>query len=798
MNSKQEDKAQEGAGKLELNPWIRLIAVELGLPLGSIMATLKLLNEGATIPFISRYRKEATGSLDEVSLMAIRDRYKALEEMEARRMAVKKSLEERQILTQELRDKLDAAATMTQLEDIYAPFRPKRRTRAMIAREKGLLPLAEWIRAHQSCTVDELNEVAEKYVNSVVETERAVADREAALSGARDIIAEEVSDDIKARALVRDIYERTAMITSKVLTGKEEDAAGIKFRDYFAWSEPLSKIPSHRLLALRRGESEGILMMRIKVDDEEVVSQLRRQFVLSSGAGGNQVGFACEESYKRLMSSSIETEFRIKSKKQADEEAVRVFTDNIRELLMAAPLGQKCVLALDPGFRTGCKLVILDAQGHLRHDDVVYATTGSGPQIAEAKQKILKYISHFQVEAIAIGNGTASRETENFIKSCGIPSSVIVVMVNESGASIYSASEIARKEFPDKDVTVRGAVSIGRRLMDPLAELVKIDPKSIGVGQYQHDVDQNLLKQTLDDAVMSCVNRVGVEVNTASRELLQYISGLNGTIAENIVKYRNENGPFKTRSDLKKVARLGEKAFEQSAGFLRIRDSSNPLDASAVHPERYDLVKRMAEDVGVTVSTLLKDRTSRTSIQLEKYIGEEVGLPTLKDILDELNKPGRDPRNQFEVFKFAEGVEKPEDLRIGMKLPGIITNVTKFGAFVDIGVHQDGLVHVSQLSDKFVTDPSEVVKVAQKTMVTVTEIDLERKRIGLSMKSNPEIGVVRRGGEVPHLGISQSKDKKSKAEMVKKTFSGATHVETRKSGLNALEDALNQATRKKQ
>lgn len=798
MNSNQEDKAQGSAGKLEVNQWVRLIAGELGLPSGSVMAALKLLSEGATIPFISRYRKEATGSLDEVSLMAIRDRFKTLEELDGRRIAIKKSLEERHILTQELRDKLDEATTMTQLEDIYAPFRPKRRTRAMIAREKGLHPLAQWIRTHQGITAGELNEEAEKYVNSAVESEKMVADRESALSGARDIIAEEVSDDMNARAIVRDIYEKTAVITSKVLTGKEEDASGIKFRDYYAWSEPLNKIPSHRLLALRRGESEGILMMRIRVDEEEVIGQLKRQYVLAQGAGGVQMVLACEESFKRLMSSSIETEFRIKSKKQADEEAVKVFTENIRELLMAAPLGQKCVLALDPGFRTGCKLVVLDAQGHLRHDDVIYATTGSGSQIAEAKQKVLKYISHFQVEAIAIGNGTASRETETFIKSCGIPASVLVVMVNESGASIYSASEIARKEFPDKDVTVRGAVSIGRRLMDPLAELVKIDPKSIGVGQYQHDVDQNLLKQTLDDAVMSCVNRVGVEVNTASRELLQYISGLNSAIAENIVKYRNENGPFKTRNELKKVSRLGEKAFEQSAGFLRIRGSANPLDASAVHPERYDLVKRMAEDAGVTVTTLLNDRSARASIQLEKYIGGEVGLPTLKDILDELNKPGRDPRNQFEVFKFAEGVEKPEDLRIGMKLPGIITNVTKFGAFVDIGVHQDGLVHVSQLSDKFVTDPGEVVKVAQKTMVTVTEIDLERKRIGLSMKSNPEIGAARRGGEANSPGSQQSKERKSKAELGRKPYTGTSHADTRKSGLNALEDALNQATRKKQ
>lgn len=779
------------------NPaFIARIASETGLAAAIVAATAKLLGEGSTVPFIARYRKEATGSLDEVAITQIRDRMQQLGDLDARRQAILKSLEERSLLTDSLKKKIMDAATMTALEDAFAPFRPRRRTRATIAREKGLEPLSEWIEQNQSATIEALDELASKFIVQSDDKDKAVPDIEAALSGARDIIAEKISDDSTARAAIRDLYSKTAVLSSKVLTGKDQSAEAAKFRDYFEWNEPLTKIPSHRLLAIRRGESEGVLMMRLKVDDEAACGLLQRQFVEGNGPVGRQMAMACDDSFKRLMSSSMETEFRLQSKKSADEEAVRVFADNIRELLMAAPLGQKNVLALDPGFRTGCKLVILDAQGSLKHDDVIYATAGSSSQIEQARDKVRRYVEHFNIEAIAIGNGTASRETESFVRQCGLPASVTVVMVNESGASIYSASEVARREFPDKDVTVRGAVSIGRRLMDPLAELVKIDPKSIGVGQYQHDVDQNLLKKSLDDTVVSCVNGVGVEVNTASRELLQYVSGLNSTIAENIIRYRSENGPFKSRLELLKVPRLGEKTFEQAAGFLRVHGSQNPLDASAVHPERYGLVEKMAGDACVGVADLLRDPSKRSSIRIEDYVSEDVGLPTLRDIMDELNKPGRDPREKFEAFQFAEGVEKPEDLQPGMKLPGIVTNVTKFGAFVDIGVHQDGLVHISQLSDNFVRDPNEVVKVSQKVMVTVTELDLDRKRIGLSMKSRPEIGGQRNNRQgtpsqsSPPTGGHSSRGRDRNPPPSRQTFSGG-------GGLNALEDALNRATGKK-
>ena len=719
--------------------FIQKIAAELKLAPGSVGATATLLAEGGTVPFIARYRKEATGSLDEVAITAIRDRMTQLVELESRRSAIRKSLEERKLLTPELLAKVEGAETMTALEDVFAPYRPKRRTRATMAREKGLEPLAEWLLANQAGQADPAAEAA-KFVVLSDDKDKAVPTADEALAGARDILAERFSDDPEARKQVRALFEKEAIVGSKVITGEEAKPEAAKFRDYFDWSEPLGKTPSHRLLAMRRGEAEGHLLLRVSVDEGRAVSLLKGLFVRGGSGAARQVELAAEDSYKRLLSSSMETEARLTSKKAADVEAIRVFVENVRELLMAAPLGQRKVLAIDPGFRTGCKVVVLDAQGKLLFDDVVYATAGSDAQREQARQKITKLVAHFGIEAVAIGNGTAGRETEAFIEDCKLPKSIPVVSVNESGASIYSASEVAREEFPEKDITVRGAVSIGRRLMDPLAELVKIDPKSIGVGQYQHDVDQTLLKRGLDDTVMSCVNRVGVEVNTASKQLLSYVSGLNSTIAENIVKHRNEHGAFRARHDLKKVPRLGEKTFEQAAGFLRIRGAANPLDASAVHPESYPVVQQMARDVGCQVEDLTKDPALRSKIKLEQYVSATVGLPTLKDILEELAKPGRDPRQQFEAFKFAEGVSKPEDLKPGLKLPGIVTNVTAFGAFVDLGVHQDGLVHISQISDNFVKDPGSILKVGQKVQVTVLEVDLERKRISLSLKSRPELG----------------------------------------------------------
>tara|TARA_R110002096_G_scaffold4493_4_gene20774 strand:- start:2595 stop:4886 length:2292 start_codon:yes stop_codon:yes gene_type:complete len=705
------------------------IAKELNLRPGQVQTTIKLLSEGATVPFLARYRKEATGSLDEVVIAQIRDRLLQLGELESRRESILKSLKERNLLTEELGKSLNAADTLHALEDIYAPFRPKRRTRATIAKERGLEPLAEFL-LNQQGTGGKPKTEAANYINAELE----VPDVEAALAGARDIIAERVSDETSVRSEVRRIFEKEGTILSKVIKKKETEADAAKFRDYFDWSEKLESIPSHRLLAIRRGEKEGFLRVQIEIPQERGFRSAERHFVTANDSCGHQVALAAEDGCKRLLFPSMETEMRVISRKKADEEAVRVFADNLRELLLASPLGQKRVLALDPGFRTGCKTVCLDAQGQLLTHDVIHII-GSPEKLAESAAKLKNLIQQYKIEAIAIGNGTASRETESFVKKLGLPSSLAIVMVNESGASIYSASEVARREFPDHDVTVRGAASIGRRLMDPLAELVKLDPKSIGVGQYQHDVDQNLLKSGLDDCVMSCVNAVGVEVNTASPELLSYVSGLSSAIADNIVAYRNENGPFQKRSQLKKVPRFGEKAFEQAAGFLRIRDAKNPLDASAVHPERYKLVETMAKDAGCKIEDLLKAEELRKQIQLEKYVGEDVGLPTLRDIFSELAKPGRDPRKAFEVFSFAEGVEKPEDLREGMRLPGIVTNVTKFGAFVDIGVHQDGLVHISQLADKFVEDPADVVKVNQKVQVTVLEVDLDRKRISLTMKS---------------------------------------------------------------
>ncbi len=714
---------------------LETIARETGISLSSVTATSKLIAEGGTVPFISRYRKEQTGSLDEVQITTIRDRMLQLAELDTRRSAILKSLEERSLLTPELKKKVEAAATLATLEDVFAPFRPKRQTRATKAIERGLTPLADWLLENQSA--DPAEESAK-----FIDAEKEVPTAADALAGARDIIAERVADDAALRGRVRKIYEEEATVSSKIMYGKEEEADAQKFRDYFEWSEPFKSIPSHRMLAIRRGEKEGFLLMRVEVPLDRVVQQALPDWVKSTGEAGKQVSLAVEDGCKRLLMPSMETEARLSAKKRADETAIGVFAENLRELLLASPLGEKRLLAIDPGFRTGCKTVVLDRSGKLLHHTVLHCTAGSQQQAYEAAVEVTTLMKKYDIEAIAIGNGTASRETEAFIRKIKI--TVPIVMVNESGASIYSASDVAREEFPNEDVTVRGAVSIGRRLMDPLAELVKIDPKSIGVGQYQHDVEQRALKTSLDDTVISCVNAVGVELNTASKQLLSYVSGLNSSLAENIVAFRNENGAFGSREQLKKVPRLGEKAFEQAAGFLRVRGGAHPLDSSAVHPERYALVEQMAADVGCKVEDLLTNDAARKKIDLKKYVSADVGLPTLQDILAELAKPGRDPRKQFELFSFQEGVEKPSDLQVGMKLPGIVTNVTAFGAFVDVGVHQDGLVHVSQLSDQFVRDASEVVKVGQKVHVTVMEVDLKRNRIALSMKSKPDLDGQRR------------------------------------------------------
>jgi len=703
------------------------IATELSISIKQVQATVQLLDEGATVPFISRYRKEVTGSLDEVAVAAIRDRMEQLRELDKRRESILKSINDQGKLTPELEEQINAAETMAVLEDIYLPYKPKRRTKATIAREKGLEPLATRIFEQERFSV---TAEATQYISA----EKEVKDTEEALAGARDIIAEWINENPDARARMRNLFEKKGVFKSRVMIGKEEE--GQKYKDYFEWEEPIEKAPSHRILALRRGEKEMILMLNAQPEEEAAIEMLESQFVKGNNDAAEQVRLAAKDAYKRMLKLSMETEVRMSSKKRADEEAIRVFADNLRQLLLSAPLGQKTVLALDPGFRTGCKLVVLDKQGKLLHNENVYPHTGNR-QAQEAASTVKYLANKFEVEAIAIGNGTASRETETFVRSLGLPANIAVVMVNESGASIYSASDVAREEFPDYDVTVRGAVSIGRRLMDPLAELVKIDPKSIGVGQYQHDVDQTALKHTLDDVVMSSVNAVGVEVNTASKQLLTYVSGLGPSLAQSIVNYRNENGPFKSRSELKKVPRLGDKAYEQAAGFLRIRDAKNPLDASAVHPERYNLVQKMAADLNATVTDLMKSAELRQKLDLKKYVTAEVGLPTLQDIMNELAKPGRDPREGFEAFSFTEGVNEIKDLHPGMKLPGIVTNITAFGAFVDIGVHQDGLVHVSHLSDKFIRDPAEAVKVHQKVEVTVMEVDAARKRISLSMKSDP-------------------------------------------------------------
>jgi len=707
--------------------WVEQIAREFTLQVKNVKAVVTLLQEGSTVPFISRYRKEMTGSLDEVKITNIRERLAQLQELDARRESIISSVEKQGKLTLELMQAIVSAETLAQLEDVYLPFKPKRKTRASVAREKGLEPLAQKI-------IDQEKFEVEQAAATFIDSEKGVADIQEALSGARDIIAEWISENPETRRHVRELFWAEGIIESKLLKGKE--AEGQKYKDYFDWKEAISKTPSHRLLAMRRGEKEGILSLDIFPLEEQVISSLDRQFVKNEGTAAEQVRLAIKDSYKRLLKPSMETEVRMESKMKADEDAIRVFADNLKELLLAAPLGQKNVLALDPGFRTGCKLVCLDRQGKLLHNDTIFPNE---PQRDTAKSAaIVKSLCEkYDIEAISIGNGTAGRETESFVKSIGLSHKIIIVMVNESGASVYSASDVAREEFPDKDLTVRGAVSIGRRLMDPLAELVKIDAKSIGVGQYQHDVDQTKLKSGLDDTVMSCVNSVGVEVNTASKELLSYVSGLSPALARNIVEFRNQNGPFKDRQSLLKVSRLGEKVFEQAAGFLRIHQAENPLDASAVHPESYSIVQQMAVDLGCAVKDLMTSTELRSKLELKKYVTEKVGLPTLTDILTELEKPGRDPRKEFEVFSFTDGVNSIGDLKIGMRLPGIVTNVTNFGAFVDIGVHQDGLVHISHLADKFVKDPQEVVTVQQKVMVTVVEVDVARKRIGFSMKSDP-------------------------------------------------------------
>lgn len=703
----------------------QMIAAELKLPAHRIANTLKLLQGGATIPFISRYRKEATGGLDEVQIGDIQTRYEKLCELSKRKETVLSTIEEQGKLTPELKSRISACWNATELEDIYLPFRPKRKTRAEAARAKGLEPLALLLMMQKE------NNLAAKVRNFV---KGEVKDEEDALKGARDILAEQISEDERSRNLMRNQFQRQAIIQSKVVKGKETEEASAKYRDYFDFCEPLKKCSSHRLLALRRGESEGVLKVTIFPEDEDMCNErLQRLFVRANNACAHQVEEAITDAYKRLLKPAIETEFAALSKEKADEEAIRVFAENLRQLLLAPPLGQKRVMGIDPGFRTGCKVVCLDAQGTLLHNEAIYPHPPKS-EYAQAARKIVKLVEQYKIEAIAIGNGTASRETEQFVTSQRYDREVQVFVVSEDGASIYSASKTAREEFPDYDVTVRGAVSIGRRLMDPLAELVKIDAKSIGVGQYQHDVDQTKLKASLDQTVESCVNLVGVNVNTASKHLLTYVSGLGPTLAQNIVDYRTENGPFESRRQLLKVPRMGAKAYEQCAGFLRIPQAKNPLDNSAVHPESYPIVEQMAKDLNCTVADLIKDKELRSKIDLKKYVTDTVGLPTLTDILQELDKPGRDPRQKIQVFEFDKNVRTLDDLQEGMELPGIVTNITNFGCFVDIGIKENGLVHVSQLADRFVSNPADVVRIHQHVRVKVMSIDHERKRIQLTMK----------------------------------------------------------------
>jgi protein Tex len=705
--------------------FIRLIAQLVGIKEIQSENTILLLAEGATVPFIARYRKERTGNLDEVQIESVKEAKEKMEELLKRKETILKTIQELDLLTVDLKKRIEDCFDPTELEDIYLPFKPKRRTRAEIAREKGLEPLAKMIMKQNE---PDIENKALSFVNELVES------GEDALAGARDIVAEWINENEKARAIVRRTFDSEALITCKLIKGKESEAA--KYTDYFDWKEPLKKCPSHRLLAMRRGENEGFLRVSITPDGEDAVLRLKRFFIHSNNACTSHLEFAVTDAYKRLLGPSIETEYANSSKEKADEEAIRVFTDNMRQLLLAAPLGQKRVLAIDPGFRSGCKVVCLDAQGNLLHNETIYPHKPQ-EEIKQAARKISSLVSSYQIEAVAIGNGTASRETEQFIKKLHFDRELKVYVVSEDGASIYSASKIARDEFPQYDVTVRGAVSIGRRLMDPLAELVKIDPKSIGVGQYQHDVDQKKLKNSLDKVVESSVNLVGVNVNTASQHLLTYISGLGPLLAQNIINYRKENGPFSARTDLQKVPRMGTKAYEQSAGFLRITEAQNPLDNTAVHPESYHVVEKMAKDLKCSIQELISNEELQKQIIFTNYVTDKVGLPTLEDIKRELAKPGRDPRKGIKVFEFAPNIFKVEDLEIGMVLPGIVTNITKFGAFVDVGVKQDGLIHVSQMADKFISDPSEIVKLHQHVHVKVIELDLIRKRIQLSLKQVP-------------------------------------------------------------
>ena len=708
-----------------MNDFFDRIARALKLPVHRVENTLKLLEGGATIPFISRYRKEATGGLDEVQIGDIKAQYDKLCELAKRKETILSTLKEQNNLTPELQQRIDNCWESTELEDIYLPFKPKRKTRAKMARQKGLEPLAVLLMMQRE------NNLPAK-VRSFVKGE--VKDEEDALKGARDIIAEQVSEDEQARNLIRGQFTRQAVITAKVAKGKEKEEAAAKYRDYFDFSEPLKRCTSHRMLALLRGEAEGILKVSIApAEDDLCTERLQRQFMRGNNACSQQVAEAVADAYKRLLKPAIETEFFGSSKEKADEEAIRVFAGNLRQLLLAAPLGQKRVMGIDPGFRTGCKVVCLDAQGALLHNEAIYPHPPKS-EYQQAARKLVKLVEQYKIEAIAIGNGTASRETEQFVTSQRYDREVQVFVVSEDGASIYSASKTAREEFPEYDVTVRGAVSIGRRLMDPLAELVKIDAKSIGVGQYQHDVDQTKLKASLDQTVESCVNLVGVNVNTASKHLLTYVSGLGPGLAQNIVDYRTQNGAFHSRRELLKVPRMGAKAFEQCAGFLRISGAENPLDNSAVHPESYPIVEKMAKDLKCTVTDLINRKELRSRIQIEKYVTDTVGLPTLTDIMQELDKPGRDPRQQIEVFQFDPNVRTIDDLKEGMELPGIVTNITNFGCFVDIGIKENGLVHVSQLADKFVSDPTTVVSIHQHVRVKVLSIDHERKRIQLTMK----------------------------------------------------------------
>ena len=725
MRTKPIVRTLKQANFIMTNEFSRMIASALKLPEHRVNNTLKLLTEGATIPFISRYRKEVTGGLDEVQIGDIHARYEKLCETEKRKATILSTIEEQGKLTEELRRRIDDCWDNTELEDIYLPYKPKRKTRAEVARQRGLEPLAALLLLQR-----ENNPAlqARKFIKGEVK------DEEEALKGARDIIAERVSEDERARNLMRSLFRRQAVITSKIAKGKESDEVSAKYRDYFDFSEPLKKCSSHRLLAIRRGESEGILKASISpADDEECLNLLKRQFVRGNNECSRQVSEAVSDAYKRLLKPSIETEFAAASKAKADEEAIRVFAGNLRQLLLAPPLGQKRVIGIDPGYRTGCKVVCLDAQGALLHNEAIYPHPPKS-EYQQAGRKLVKLVEQYKVEAIAIGNRTASRETEQFVTSQRYDRKIQVFVVSEDGASVYSASKTARDEFPDYDVTVRGAVSIGRRLIDPLAELVKIDPKSIGVGQYQHDVDQNKLKESLDRTVESCVNLVGVNVNTASKHLLTYVSGLGATLAQNIVDYRTANGPFRSRRELLKVPRMGAKAFEQSAGFLRIPHAENPLDNSAVHPESYPVVEQMAKDMGCSVAELMEDKELRSRIRTERYVTDTVGLPTLADIMQELDKPGRDPRKQIQVFEFDKGVRSMDDLKEGMELPGIVTNITNFGCFVDIGIKENGLVHISQIADRFVSDPTAIVSIHQHVRVKVLSIDRERKRIQLTMK----------------------------------------------------------------